>query len=264
MIERAKHSIAKFLSATMMIVATAGSSQAISPNSTVDSQHPGTNARAGVLNNTNISVSALRVQLKSAWDDAHNTWRRLIGERRFDLHPPQIAFVDAIRPSHCYGLYIGNGPVYCSANGTVFVSLQQMKELAAQVGRRRGLGILVAHEIGHHIQRLTGRFRLLAFHVRSYPALRTTLSRYFELEADCLAGVWAKQSKGYAASERTRHELRGALLDIGDEKIQQATTGSINTFAFTHGTSKERLDWFRKGFDSGDLATCNILERALD
>ena len=127
----------------------------------------------------------------------------------------------AVRASHCYGLYIGAGPVYCSGNTTVFVSVASMDDLAQKIPAvgDAGLAFLVAHELGHHIQKLTGRFRVLNALIRNNPSAQRKLALRFELEADCLAGVWASKSPKFAATEGARATMLTSLDAIGDDRV---------------------------------------------
>ncbi len=202
--------------------------------------------------------------ITTAWDDATATWDGIIGSRIYQNEPPQINFVAAVRASHCYGLYVSAGPVYCFGNNTVFVSLDEMQRLDARIASlgEPGLVFLVAHELGHHVQKITGRFRVFTALVRSNPRLQRELSLRFELEADCLAGVWAGKSKQFAASASVRTGMLGALDAIGDDKVQQADFGVTDPSTFTHGTSAQRTRWFKAGLESGSLQSCSVLEAA--
>lgn len=213
------------------------------------------------------AVAAIESDIQSvlslAWADATATWKKVLGRRRYEIDRPQINFVPDIRPSHCYGLYVGTGPVYCSGNNTVFVSLSAMTELAGRIDAtdNTGLAILVAHELGHHIQKMTGRFRVLSQMARAMPEDMRALSLKFELEADCLAGVWARQSGGFGARVDVREDMRAALAAIGDDRIQIADRGVVIPAQFTHGSADQRRRWFNAGFESGDRTVCSIMER---
>jgi predicted metalloprotease len=227
-------------------------------------------ALAGTAGSTRLEVqvgdgpteSQIRLVLADAWRDATLTWARVLGTRAYENDLPQINFVPDIRPSHCYGLYVGAGPVYCSGNNTVFVSLPAMRKLSARIDSKNfnGLAILVAHEFGHHVQKVTGRFRVLSAMVRSEPRMIRELSLKFELEADCLAGVWARRSDGYASRPDVRSALLKALDGIGDDRVHMAERGQIDPTTFTHGTSEQRTKWFNTGYDSGERAACSVLE----
>lgn len=206
----------------------------------------------------------MRTAIADAWRDATTTWNGLLGARAYDSDIPQINFVKAVRPSHCYGLYVGSGPVYCSGNNTVFVSLEEMQRLSLRLGPTAGSGLafLVAHELGHHVQKILGRFRVLQALVRENPKLQRELSVRFELEADCLAGVWAGNSPVFAQSETERSNIIGTLGAIGDDQMRASEGPMLDPTTFTHGTSEQRLKWYRAGLESRSISTCSVLEAA--
>lgn len=239
------------------VVATTPSAPAVAQSAANAAPAP-----AGPSAAASLSEERLRAVLDEAWQDATATWHRVLGRRRYESDLPRIDFVANIRPSHCYGLYVGTGPVYCSGNNTVFVSLAAMHKLALRIGRddHKGLAILVAHELGHHVQKVTGRFRVFSAMVQAEPRMVRDLSVKFELEADCLAGVWAKQSGGFGARVDVLSEMRQSLAAIGDDRIQLAERGTVNPGDFTHGTSDQRTHWFNAGYRTGEQATCALLE----
>jgi uncharacterized protein len=204
----------------------------------------------------------IRKMIATAWDDASVTWDSILGSRLYEREPPQINFVTAVRASHCYGLYISAGPVYCFGNNTVFVSLDEMQRLDARITAlgEPGLVFLVAHELGHHVQKITGRFRALQALVRSSPWLQRELSLRFELEADCLAGVWAGKSKAFEGSSAVRTGILASLDAIGDDKVQQSAASVPDPSTFTHGTSAQRTHWFKVGIEGGTPEACSVLE----
>jgi uncharacterized protein len=206
----------------------------------------------------------LRAAITDAWQDATTTWTTLLGPRAYKLEEPQINFVPSIRPSHCYGLYVGKGPVYCSGNNTVFVSIDEMDKLADQLGETAaaGLAFLVAHELGHHVQKISGRFRILSAMMRANPSLQRELTVRFELEADCLAGVWSGNSPRFATPETVRADMLKTIDAIGDDKLKTASGASIDPSAFTHGTSEQRLRWYQTGLKSKTVRACEVLEVA--
>ncbi len=205
---------------------------------------------------------AMRTKIAAAWSDATAVWNQLLGERTYDSDIPQINFVKAIRPSHCYGLYVGTGPVYCSGNNTVFVSTEEMTRLSQRLGSAAdaGMAFLVAHELGHHVQKITGRFRTLQAMARANPEHIRQLSRRFELEADCLAGVWAGNSPAFAKLETVRTGIVGTLDAIGDDKVRASEGKPIDPETFTHGTSEQRRKWYNVGLEQRTIAACSVLE----
>lgn len=207
----------------------------------------------------------MRTLIANAWHDATTTWNEILGTRLYESDLPQINFVAAVRPSHCYGLYVGTGPVYCSGNNTVFVSLAEMDRLSSRLGSAadEGYAFLVAHELGHHVQKILGRFRVLSALMRESPQLQRELVIRFELEADCLAGVWAGNSPAYAKDESVRAGILGALDAIGDDKARSSGTGQlIDPAQFTHGTSEQRTRWYLIGYQNRQIDACNVLEAA--
>lgn len=204
----------------------------------------------------------IQSMISAAWDDATATWQGLLGDSAYRSDPPKINFVSTVRASHCYGLYIGTGPVYCSGNTTIFVSIASMTDLEKRIPGvgNAGLAFLVAHELGHHIQKMMGRFRILNQLLRNDATRQQELALRFELEADCLAGIWASKSPRFAAADNARAEILASLDAIGDDKILAAAGATIDPAKFTHGSSEQRVRWFRQGLERGDVAACNVLQ----
>lgn len=210
------------------------------------------------------SREAMQSEIRRAWEDAAGTWERILGPRVYASEIPQINFVEAVRPSHCYGLYVNAGPVYCSGNNTVFVSIDEMERLSVRFSGAdpAGLAFLVAHELGHHVQKILGRFRLFSKLANAQPSRVTELTLRFELEADCLAGVWAGNSSAFAANASVRRNMFAVIDAIGDDKVVSPSGRAPDPATFTHGASAQRQKWYRTGLDAGDAAACNVLEAA--
>lgn len=200
--------------------------------------------------------------IASAWEDANITWQSILGDAFFRDDAPQINFVPAVRASHCYGLYIGTGPVYCSGNATVFVSVASMSDLHDRLPAvgDAGLAFLVAHELGHHVQNKLGRFRILNMMAATDMARSREFALRFELEADCLAGIWASKSPKFAATANARAEIVASLEAIGDDKVLASAGTPVDPAKFTHGSSEQRVRWFKQGLDHGDIEACNVLQ----
>lgn len=206
----------------------------------------------------------IRAMITAAWDDATATWSQILGAAAYERDTPRINFVSAVNASHCYGLYLSAGPVYCFGNNTVFVSLGEMQRLDNRIAGLgdEGLAFLVAHELGHHVQKVTGRLGVLNSLSRSSPGRQRELSLRFELEADCLAGVWAGKSAAFAESGAVRTSMLASLEAIGDDKVQLASYGRTDPSTYTHGTSAQRSRWFKTGLDGGSAEACAVLEAA--
>jgi uncharacterized protein len=208
----------------------------------------------------------LKGMLASVWDDLTASWATISALPWSTVPQPDIEFVDEIRPSHCAGLYVGPGPIYCTNRTTVIVGLDDLDRLANRLPRaaRNGLAVLLAHELGHHVQHVTGRYAVLASMVRAQPQRLRELSLKFELEADCLAGVWAGHSRILADQPNGMRDLRRTLAAIGDDQLQLAAMGMISPSSYTHGSGRQRLRWFNKGADAGHPSGCNALEPDID
>jgi len=202
----------------------------------------------------------LRAIVARALDDAIATWKRLVAKDALEVGNVNVRFVDHLAPSNCFGLYTGDGPAYCSGNATVFIGVDAANTLMAKFGPEGEAGItfLIGHEISHHIQNIFGRFQLLQMAVRSQPWSRAEIQRRFELEADCLAGVWIEASDAWAKSGRFRAEMRAVVGSIGDDSLAPGGDASRGV----HGSSAQRVRWFERGIASGKLQACDTFAAA--
>jgi predicted metalloprotease len=158
------------------------------------------------------------------------------------------------------------GPFYCPADQQVYLDVAFFRELDQ---RFRAPGdfaqaYVVAHEIGHHVQNITGIFAQVDRARRADPGQANQLSIRTELQADCLAGVWGHSTyeRGLLESGDLEEGLAAAAA-VGDDRIQSQVTGQINPETWTHGSSEQRTRWFRRGFDSGDPASCDTFSNDL-
>jgi uncharacterized protein len=152
------------------------------------------------------------------------------------------------------------GPFYCPADQQVYLDVAFFRDLDQ---RFRAPGdfaqaYVVAHEIGHHVQNVTGIFDQVDRAKRADPGQANALSVRTELQADCLAGVWGHSTyeRGLLESGDLEEGLAAAAA-VGDDRIQSQATGQVNPETWTHGSSEQRTKWFRRGFDSGDPASCD-------
>ena len=205
--------------------------------------------------------ATLLALVNAVWSDASTTWQSVFHDSAKDGVIPRINIVPKVTAGHCYGLYNNSGPVYCSGNGTVFVSLDELDKLAQRFATDADatLAFLMAHEFGHHLLMSAGRFRLLSHMIRETPARRREYVMRFELEADCLAGVWAGRSPAFAATQRVKAELLHAIALVGDDKVQIAASSPADPANFWHGTSEQRAHWFYVGEKAGNPDACDVL-----
>lgn len=153
------------------------------------------------------------------------------------------------------------GPFYCPADSTVYIDLSFYDEMKRKLGAGGDFaqGYVIAHEVGHHVQKLLGiEPKVRQLQQNASEAEANKLSVGMELQADCFAGVWGKtmQQQGVLESGDLEEALNAAEA-IGDDRLQQQSQGRVVPEKFTHGTSEQRYTWFKRGFDSGDPAQCN-------
>lgn len=200
-------------------------------------------------------------------DDSQKTWRELLGGKYQETRA--VLFRDAIQ-SACGFAQAASGPFYCPGDRRVYLDLTFFNELHRRFGAPGDFAqaYVLAHEVGHHVQTVTGTEGQVRNLQSSRPDQRNELSVRMELQADCYAGVWghhANQS-GRAASggveldEGDIDEALGAAAAIGDDRLQKRSSGRVSPESFTHGTSEQRVSWFRRGFQSGDPNSCNTFQ----
>jgi predicted metalloprotease len=189
-------------------------------------------------------------------DDLQATWKQLMpGYRDARL----VLFRDATE-SGCGLGQAQMGPFYCPADEKVYVDLGFYEELRARFGAPGDFAqaYVLAHEIGHHVQKLSGIEAEVRGAQRESPGRANALSVRMELQADCLAGVW-----GHSAAARGKLETGdveeglSAAAAIGDDRIQRMGGGRVSPEAWTHGSSEQRVEWFRRGLDRGEPDACD-------
>jgi len=194
-------------------------------------------------------------------DDTEKTWEQLLPEQAGVpyRHAKLVLFRDSTQ-SGCGGAESATGPFYCPADEKVYIDLGFYDELKQRFGApgEFAQAYVLAHEIGHHVQKLTGVERQVRQLQQSSPQSGNRLSVMMELQADCLAGVWAHSTQQRGLLERSDVESAlGAAAAVGDDHIQKMTRGRVQPETFTHGSSEQRMHWFTQGLNSGSVAGCN-------
>jgi uncharacterized protein len=158
------------------------------------------------------------------------------------------------------------GPFYCPIDQRVYIDLDFFHELETRFGAggEFAQAYVIAHEVGHHVQNLLGiHDKVSAVQEHSNKAQGNALAIRLELQADCLAGLWGRQAdviKHQLEPGEAEQALRAASA-IGDDTLQKQTQGYVVPESFTHGTSEERMQWFNKGFQSGDMSQCDTFRK---
>src|SRR5262245_41819041 len=194
--------------------------------------------------------------------DTEDTWGGIFGERGASYEAPRLVlFTDLVR-SACGMGQSAMGPFYCPADAKVYIDLGFYRDLR---DRFRAPGdfaqaYVIAHEVGHHVQNLLGTSGKVQRLREARPeAEANALSVRLELQADCYAGVWAHhaQRARQILEEGDVEEGLAAAAAIGDDRIQRETRGTVVPESFTHGSSRQRVEWFRRGLESGSLEACD-------
>ena len=198
-------------------------------------------------------------------DSTQGFWQRELPRQGARYHDARLVlFRDAIQ-SACGFAESATGPFYCPGDSQVYIDLGFYDELRQRFGAPGDFAqaYVLAHEIGHHVQNLLGIEQKVRQAQQRRPDRQNQLSVLMELQADCLAGVW-----GHDAAQRGMLEAGdveeglGAAAAVGDDRLQKMATGHVSPEGFTHGTSAQRMRWFREGFDSGDLNRCDTFGAA--
>ena len=189
-------------------------------------------------------------------DDAQSAWARILP----NFHDAKLVlFRDAVS-SGCGEAQSAMGPFYCPADEKVYVDLGFFDELSRRFGAPGDFAqaYVLAHEIGHHVQKLTGTERRVRELQRANPERENELSVRLELQADCYAGVWAHGTARRDLLEGgDLEEGLGAASAVGDDRIQEMSGSSVRPESFTHGSAAQRTEWFQRGYQSGDAEACD-------
>jgi predicted metalloprotease len=197
--------------------------------------------------------------------DTEDTWGEIFQKGGATYERPKLVlFTGAVR-SACGMAQSAVGPFYCAGDRKVYIDLDFYKMLEQRFGApgEFAKAYVVAHEIGHHVQNLLGiSEKVRAAMERSSRERANQLSVRQELQADCYAGIWANHAN------RSRHILQtgdveaglNAAAAIGDDRLQKQTQGYVAPESFTHGSSAQRVQWFRTGLESGELSACDTFK----
>jgi len=199
-------------------------------------------------------------------DDAQRTWQNLLPDQagKQYRHAKLVLYRDSI-DSACGEAESATGPFYCPGDEKVYLDLGFFDELNS---RFRAPGefaeaYVIAHEIGHHVQKILGIEGKVQRLRQSNPAQANPLSVRLELQADCFAGVWAKSTQQRKIIDQSdiAAGLRAAAA-VGDDRLQKMATGHVSPESFTHGSSQQRMQWLQRGLDSGQVDACDTFAAA--
>ncbi|AUX94361.1 KPN_02809 family neutral zinc metallopeptidase [Mixta gaviniae] len=190
-----------------------------------------------------------------------DTWQKLFTQMGKQYKAPHLVMYRNATRTGCGTGQSVMGPFYCPADETVYIDLSFYDELKNKLGADGDFaqGYVVAHEVGHHVQKLLGiEPKVRQMQQNASQTQVNQLSVKMELQADCFAGVWGHyMQKEQILEPGDLQEALNAAEAIGDDRLQQQSQGRVTPDSFTHGTSEQRYSWFKRGFDGGDPGQCD-------
>jgi predicted metalloprotease len=197
--------------------------------------------------------------------DTEDTWHAIFRQAGSQYREPKLVLFSGAVESACGYAQAATGPFYCPADEKVYIDLSFFEDLQNRFGAPGDFAqaYVIAHEIGHHVQTLTGiSGKVHAAKRQLSERDANALSVRQELQADCFAGIWAYHA------DRTRQlletgdieEALNAANAIGDDRLQMQSRGRVVPDSFTHGTSAQRIEWFKRGLATGSLSSCNTFQ----
>ena len=194
------------------------------------------------------------------FQDVQSSWQAEFARAHLAYQPARLVLFHRAIKSGCGPASTATGPFYCPLDTSVYLDIGFFRALATAFDAPGDFAqaYVIAHEVGHHVQTLTGVTQEVAAAESQNPSIADELSIPLELQADCLAGVWAHSTyeRGLLESGDLEEGLAAAAA-VGDDRIQAETTGRIDPETWTHGSSEQRVGWFLRGFERGEAAACD-------
>jgi hypothetical protein len=197
--------------------------------------------------------------------DTEDTWRGLFQKSGRQYEDPKLVLFTGATDTACGMGQAAMGPFYCPADHKVYIDLSFYDDLKSrfQAPGDFAQAYVIAHEVGHHVQNLLGTAeKVHSMRERVGEREANALSVRMELQADCFAGVWAHHAHAsrQILESGDLEEALGAATAIGDDRLQRQAQGHVVPDSFTHGSSEQRVRWFRRGIETGDPNACNTFE----
>lgn len=197
--------------------------------------------------------------------DTEDAWRQIFSASGNRYIEPQLVMFTGAVNSGCGFAQSAMGPFYCPTDSKVYIDLGFYSDLKKRHNAPGDFAqaYVIAHEVGHHVQHLLGiSDKVHELKKKVGKAEANALSVRLELQADCFAGVWANRTENAKAvlEQGDVEEALNAASAIGDDRLQKQATGSVSPESFTHGTSRQRVRWFKEGWSRGDVGSCNTFE----
>lgn len=192
-------------------------------------------------------------------DDVQHTWEQLFAQTGRQYRHAKLVLYRDETDSGCGGAQSATGPFYCPEDEKVYLDLGFFDELQNRFGApgQFAQAYVIAHELGHHVQKLLGIEQRISTLQQTHPDERNALSVRLELQADCFAGVWGHSTEQRDIIDRSdiAAGLRAAAA-VGDDRLQRMSTGHVTPDSFTHGSSAQRTEAFQRGLSGGTIGAC--------
>ncbi len=193
-------------------------------------------------------------------DDVQKTWARELPKAGKQYrNAKMVLFTDSVQ-SGCGNAQAAMGPFYCPQDEKVYIDLGFYNQLKTRFGAPGDFAqaYVIAHEVGHHVQNVLGIEGKMRAAQQSNPRARNELSVRLELQADCFAGIWSHSTEQRKILDPGDvDEAMNAASAVGDDRIQKQGRGQVNPETWTHGSSSQRMTWFKRGYQSGNIADCD-------
>jgi uncharacterized protein len=218
----------------------------------------------GVVNSDSLDSSSeereVRRFVSFVLDDAQSVWKQVLPRYGTEYRDARLVLFRNAVQSRCGTMPSAAGPFYCPLDERIYIDLGFYDELRRRFGAPGDFAqaYVLTHEIGHHVQHVLGTDQRVRQIQQSRPSMANELSVRMELQADCYAGVWAHSTEQRRLLDQGDVEegLRAAAA-VGDDRIQEQSTGMVRPESFTHGSSAQRMEWFKRGFQSGSPEACD-------
>ena len=226
----------------------------------VQSQAPSAPSRP--VNPANDPDAALKTEVSKILHSTETNWTQILSEQGGQYRKPKLHLYSGQTSTACGAGQAAQGPFYCPGDEKVYLDMAFFREMETRfhAGGDFARAYVIAHEIGHHVQKLTGiTDKTDAMRQRLSEKEYNKVSVRVELQADCFAGVWANhanKAKPFIEAGDVDEALRAANA-IGDDMLQKQSRGVVVPDSFTHGSSAQRVHWFKTGFENGSMKACD-------
>ena len=190
-------------------------------------------------------------------------WKGIFATQSKEYAEPKLVLFRDYTPSACGGASAAVGPHYCPYDQTIYMDerfFAQLKQLGGDTGDV-AQAYVISHEVGHHVQNQLGSLESVTAAQQTNPEEANALSVRLELQADCYAGLWMNSlSRTDVLEPNEIKEALSAAAAVGDDRVQETSGGRVNPENWTHGSSADRVKWFNRGYESGQVSRCNTVE----